>query len=103
MTRQLCSAGLAFIGFSMSLIIGLFAQNSYTTVVSRALYVMMVFYMLGLFISVVGDRVIQENFNQEIEILESQLESKVSEVADSSGAEPRSSNSAVAAEPVPVS
>jgi len=66
-TTRLCGAGLAFTGFAMSLFIGLYVDNPFTTVVLRALAVMALFYVLGIFLASLGHKAIQENFNQEVE------------------------------------
>lgn len=69
MNIHLCGAGLGFIGFGMSLIIGLYAQNPYNTVVIRSLFIMLIFYILGTVLSAIGNKVIQQNFNDEIDTL----------------------------------
>lgn len=58
---------MAFLAFTFSLIIGLWVNNPFTTVVGRALIVLVVFYILGYVLSVLGQRVIQENFDDQIE------------------------------------
>jgi hypothetical protein len=63
---HLCGAGTAFLGFSMSLIIGLYAQNPYTTIILRALIVMVLFYLLGSVLAYIGQKVIMENFDAEV-------------------------------------
>ena len=70
MPTHLCGAGLAFLGFSVSLIIGLWINNPFVTVVLRALCVLVLFYILGCLLSVIGQKVIQENFEKEIKILQ---------------------------------
>ncbi len=74
MMTQLCGAGMAFVGFSISLIIGLYAGNSYITIVSRSLGVMAVFYILGCILSLIGQKVIRENFDDEVERLAAELQ-----------------------------
>ena len=69
MMTQLCGAGMAFVGFSLSLIIGLYVGNSYITIVWRSLGVMAVFYILGCILSSIGQSVIRENFDDEVERL----------------------------------
>ena len=66
MDTRTCATGIAFIGFSMSLIIGLIAQNDYITVVGRALAVMGLFYIIGSILSIIGQKVVQENFDNEV-------------------------------------
>jgi len=73
MTTHLCGAGMGFVGFSVSLVIGLWADNSYITVVSRALGVMFVFYVIGCILAVLGQKVIQENFDDEVKRLASEM------------------------------
>ena len=70
MPTHLCGAGLAFLGFSVSLIIGLWVNNPFVTVILRALCVLVLFYILGCLLSVIGQKVIQENFEKEIKILQ---------------------------------
>ena len=72
MANNLCGAGMAFVGFSMSLIIGLCAQNSYTTIIMRALMVMMLFYFLGITLAYLGQKVITENFEAEVAAMEAE-------------------------------
>lgn len=54
-------------GFSMSLVIGLIAQNDYITVVGRALAVMGLFYIMGSILSIIGQKVVQENFDKNVQ------------------------------------
>ena len=75
MPTHLCGAGLAFLGFSVSLIIGLWVNNPFVTVVLRALIVMVIFYILGCLLSVIGQKAIQENFNKEIEAMQETADS----------------------------
>ncbi len=82
MTTHLCGAGMAFVGFSASLIIGLNAQNSYNTIVLRALCVMLVFYILGVVLALVGQKVIDENFATTMEEIQSEIESAETEIQD---------------------
>ena len=70
MPTQLCGAGLAFLAFSVSLIIGLWVNNPFVTVVLRALWVLALFYILGCLLSIIGQKVIQENFNKETQALQ---------------------------------
>ena len=70
MPTHLCGAGLAFLGFSVSLIIGLWVNNPFVTVILRALCVLVLFYILGCVLSVIGQKVVKENFEKEIEILQ---------------------------------
>ena len=65
MPTHLCGAGFAFLGFCGSLLIGLFANNSFVTVVLRATAVMALFYVLGFTLSAIGQKAVQENFEAE--------------------------------------
>ncbi|MBN1764426.1 MAG: hypothetical protein JW860_04145 [Sedimentisphaerales bacterium] len=67
MTTHICGAGMAFLGFSLSLIIGLCVGNSFITIIIRALYIMFGFYLLGFFLASLGQKVIEENFESEKE------------------------------------
>ena len=69
MPTHLCAAAVAFVAFSVSLIIGLLVNNPFVTVVLRSLFALMVFYFLGLIIAGLGQMVIIENFNAESEAL----------------------------------
>ena len=66
---HLCGAGMAFIGFSLSLIIGLWVNNTFITVVLRSLFVMLVFYLMGFLLAHLGQKTVQENFDNEREQL----------------------------------
>jgi hypothetical protein len=81
---HLCGAGTAFLGFSMSLIIGLYAQNPYTTIILRALTVMVLFYILGSVLAYIGQKVIMENFDAEVVAMDAheQLPKESSKQAD---------------------
>ena len=67
---QICGAGFAFLGFAVSLIIGLWTGNCFVTVVLRALAVMAVFYLVGLLLALVGQKAVQEHFEGELARLE---------------------------------
>jgi hypothetical protein len=64
-SHQVCGAGFAFIGFSLSLIIGLWVDNTFVTVVLRSLFIMLVFYLLGCVLFLLGQKAVQENFEAE--------------------------------------
>lgn len=68
-SHQVCGAGLACIGFSLSLIIGLWVDNPFVTVVLRSLCIMLVFYVLGCILFVLGQKAVQENFETETQKL----------------------------------
>ncbi len=76
---------MAFLGFSLSLIIGLWVNNPFTTVVSRSLVVLFFSYIFGLMLAGIGQKVIVENFEAEREILaDQQLEDESAEQQDDS-------------------
>lgn len=64
-SRQVCGAGFACIGFSLSLIIGLWVDNTFVTVVLRSLFIMLIFYVLGCVLFMLGQKAVQENFEDE--------------------------------------
>ena len=64
---KVCGAGFACIGFSLSLIIGLWVDNTFVTVVLRSLFIMLVFFVLGCVLFIVGQKAVRENFESEKE------------------------------------
>ena len=96
MPTYLCGAGLAFLGFSVSLIIGLWVNNPFMTVVMRGLYVMVLFYILGCVLAVIGQKVVKENFQKQMEIAE-----RSGTLAAGSPDELNNSTSTVASEQAP--
>lgn len=74
MTSRLCGTGLAFLGFAASLLIGLWADNAYGTIITRALAVMVAFYILGLIIGALGETVVAENVKQQTETIRSTVQ-----------------------------
>jgi len=66
-STHLCGAGMAFLGFTAALIIGLWVNNPFVTVVQRALMVLVLFYPLGCLLAVLGQKVIKENFDVYVE------------------------------------
>jgi len=74
LTVHVCGAGMAFLGFSLSLIIGLWVNNPFTTVVSRSLVVLFFSYIFGFVLAGIGQKVIVENFEAEREVLAAQSE-----------------------------
>ena len=66
---HICGAALGFLGFAISLIIGLYVGNPFVTLVLRATGILVVFYILGLILAAVGHKVVQENFEAEAEQL----------------------------------
>lgn len=70
---------MAFLGFGCALIIGLVVENPFVTVVLRGLAAMAVFYCLGAVLASLGQRAIQENFEQYTQ--EQQQQSQLEEMA----------------------
>lgn len=70
MPTHQCGAALSLVGFGISLIIGLWVDNPFVTVVLRGLWVLVLFYILGCLLSVIGQKVVQENFDKEIKDME---------------------------------
>ena len=95
MTAHVCGAGMAFLGFSLSLIIGLWVNNPFTTVVSRSLVVLFFSYILGLILAGIGQKVIIENFDIERESLTAHAEQAARQQEDEHTEQPE-------AEAVPV-
>ena len=69
LATQLCAAAMAFLAFTTSMIIGLYVDNPFTTVIGRSVLCLFVFYILGAILSVIGQKVIKENFDAEAERL----------------------------------
>lgn len=63
---------MAFLAFTTSMIIGLYVDNPFTTVIGRSVLCLFVFYILGAILSVIGQKVIKENFDAEAERLTQQ-------------------------------
>ena len=98
MTTHLCGAGMAFLGFSLSLIIGLWVNNPFTTVVSRSLVVLFFSYILGLILAGIGQKVIVENFEVERESLTAHAEQAALQMEEDGSTE-RQDNSAAPSTP----
>ncbi len=64
---RICGAGIGFLAFSLSLIIGLVVGNSFTTVVLRAVVVLFLGYILGCTLFWVGQKVIIEHLEAQLE------------------------------------
>ncbi|MBI9017119.1 MAG: hypothetical protein JEZ07_07660 [Phycisphaerae bacterium] len=79
MTTHVFAAGFGFLAFAVSLLIGMIVNNTYQTVVWRSLKVMVLFYILGCIVSAIGFKVIQENFEAEIEGTQAESESQTEE------------------------
>ncbi len=82
MSTQLCAAALAFLAFTTSMIIGLWVNNPFVTVIGRSILVMFIFYALGAVISLIGQKVIRENFDAEAEILRNKAQQELEEIED---------------------
>ena len=65
---------MAFLGFSASMFIGLWVDNPFETVVMRSLVILTLFYLLGLVLSTVGQKVIVEHFDAESQAMLNELE-----------------------------
>ena len=70
MPTHQCGAALSLMGFGISLIIGLWVDNSFVTVVLRGLWVLVLFYVLGCLLSIIGQKVVQENFKNQVKAQE---------------------------------
>ena len=66
---QICAAAMAFLAFTVSMIIGLVVDNPFVTVIGRSIVVMFIFYALGAVLSMIGQKVIQENFEAQADTL----------------------------------
>jgi hypothetical protein len=66
MSNHLCAAGLALLAFTTSLVIGLVVNNTFVTVVQRSVVALVFFYALGFLLAVLGQKVIRENFNNQV-------------------------------------
>lgn len=60
-TVHLCGAGMAFLAFGVSLVIGLTVNNPFVTVVLRAVLMLAAFYVLGCVLAAVGFHAVEEN------------------------------------------
>jgi hypothetical protein len=67
LSPHVCGAGIAFLGFGLSLVIGLWVNNPFNTLVLRSLVVLLVFYIIGYILAALGQKAIQENVDTEIE------------------------------------
>ena len=79
MPTQLCAAAMAFLAFTTSLIIGLWVNNPFVTVIGRSILVMFIFYLLGAVLSLIGQKVIKENFDAEAKTLRKEAQQKSKE------------------------
>ena len=76
LTVHICGAGLAFLGFSVSMFIGLWVENPFVTIVGRSTLVLFLFYILGCILASLGNKVIEENFKAETEAISAKRENK---------------------------
>ena len=81
MPTHLCGAGLGFLGFSTSLIIGLYVNNNFVDIITRALVVLVLFYLLGYVLALLGQKTIQENFENTIKADQKNFDTKPTETA----------------------
>jgi len=65
MTRRI-AATLALIAFGMSLIVGLQAENSFVTVVGRALLALVVTFAVGLILGAMLEKMLAENLKNRV-------------------------------------
>ena len=70
---------MAFLGFSICMFIGLWVDNTFETVVMRSLVVLAMFYLLGLVLSAVGQKVIVEQFDAESQAMLNELQINATE------------------------
>jgi tetrahydromethanopterin S-methyltransferase subunit C len=73
---------MACLGFSLTLIIGLWVDNPFITVVQRAIVVLVIFYVIGCLLSVLGQKVIDENFEAESKAIQEKYENQLLEVSE---------------------
>ena len=102
MTTKICGAGLGFLAFAVSLIIGLWTENPFITIVSRSLIVMCLFYILGCCLAGVGQKVIIENIEDEKKRIQQEATTENDSVEDSE-TQTANNNQEVPNETVPVS
>ena len=76
LTVRLCAAGLSFVAFATALIIGLVSDNDYITIVTRALTIMVVFYVLGAVLGRVGQIAIEESFERDKAAIEAEVKAE---------------------------
>ena len=73
---------MAFLAFTVSLIIGLYVDNPFVTVIGRSILVMFIFYMLGAMLSIIGQKVIKENFDAQADALQNESQQELDETID---------------------
>ena len=87
-SHKVCGAGFACIGFSLSLIIGLWVDNTFVTVVLRSLFIMLIFYVLGCVLFMLGQKAVQENFEAEAQKMLSKQQAPQINEPDEAGESP---------------
>ena len=65
MTRRIASSSALFV-FAVSLLLGLRAQNTFNTTLSRALLAMAVTFAVGLVIGAMAERMMQEHLEKNL-------------------------------------
>jgi len=95
LTVRLCAAGLSFVAFATALIIGLWSDIDYITIVSRALTVMLVFYILGAIFGRVGQIAIEECFEREKIAIETEVQAEFAKKNQSSQSDEQEESSDV--------
>ena len=73
MARKIAVAS-ALLVFAISILLGMSAQNTFSTTVSRALQGMGITFVVGLLIGTMAERMVQENVSRSVE------KNKISEV-----------------------
>ncbi len=63
-SATVCGAGLGFLAFGISLLIGLWVDNPFITLVTRALKLLVIFFFIGSILGHLGLKVIHENYEQ---------------------------------------
>lgn len=62
--------------FSVSMFVGLFVGNDFITVVSRSIVALFVFLVLGMVVSMIGQKIVLENFKAETKALDEESKDK---------------------------
>ena len=76
MTRKIAAAS-ALLVFAISVLLGLAAENTFSTTLSRALTAMGVTFVIGLVVGAMADKMIQENLNPSEKIKKSEAKTGV--------------------------
>ena len=102
MTTKICGAGLGFLAFAVSLVIGLWTENPFITIVSRSLIVMGLFYILGCCLAGIGQKVINENVENEKQRIQQEIAAEI-ESLENTKTQNTNTNQEVPAETAPAS